>query len=152
MELLLILKTNFNQLKLNYVIDKINDGENFYEIYKNLNLKDVILFTIIAWENIKKVSINNCFKHLSNNKDSIIKADIVEIYNYNESIKQINIIDPIDQKEFLNIGFTEQDVLLHDLENEEEIDMINIDNNSNEKLNYDNSKNQQKNVKKIINK
>ncbi|KAG0440720.1 Tigger transposable element-derived protein 6 [Dictyocoela muelleri] len=43
-------KTFFNQYKLNDIINNVEKGFDVYESYKNINLKDAIIYTDYAWK------------------------------------------------------------------------------------------------------
>lgn len=50
-------KTFFRGFKLSSIINKIADKNDIYTIYKNLTLKDAIIFSDLAWQEVKKESI-----------------------------------------------------------------------------------------------
>jgi len=57
-------KTHYTRYKLKKVIDMIDDGIDVFDSYKKMTIVDAIIYSDLAWEEISKETIYNCFKHL----------------------------------------------------------------------------------------
>ena len=57
-------KLFFNRYKLLNVLDQVEKGGNVYDIYKKITLRDTIIYSELAWDDVSQTTINNCFKHL----------------------------------------------------------------------------------------
>ena len=116
-------KVKFNKYKLSYITDKIENGMHTTEAFKKLNIKDAIVFADLAWNEVKQETMKNCFKHLKNIEiqDEILEetknknSDVYDLF-----LKKAEIIDPVSEKEYIEITYTENDEII--LEAEEYID------------------------------
>ena len=117
-------KSYFNCYKLNFVTELVeSDKMSVYDAYKNINIKNVILFTYSAWNSVKKSTISNGFNKLksSSKKQSenfLESSDDTYTFVKDFVIKN-KIIDPLNVTEFNQIGFNENDSLVAEDEFEE---------------------------------
>ncbi|KAG0442155.1 Tigger transposable element-derived protein 6 [Dictyocoela muelleri] len=102
-------KTYFNQYKLNSIIEKVENGSDVYESYKEINLRDVALFAEISWKRVSENTIFNCFKHFLICDKNILP---IKIENYDDFINKTSIFDPVNHDEFLNTSYHENDEMI----------------------------------------
>lgn len=108
-------KLHFNHYKLSSLLTKIENGANVYTVYKNLTLKDTIIFADLAWTDVKVETIYNCFKHLKTMGSAKVEnnTDANNSY-YKNFIKKSDIFDPMGENEFLNVEYTENDEIIYE--------------------------------------
>ena len=122
-------KSYFNRFKLNFITQIVENSEiNVYKAYKSINLKNVILFTNMAWKSVKTDTLKNGFNKLSKSIPKVDKKDKI-CRSVNLFVKSNNILDPINAKQFMNYQFNENDALLENInhnqnnaENDDEIE------------------------------
>ncbi len=108
-------KSRFSKKKLCYVIEQVENGINVFTAFKTLTVKDALIFTKYAWDEISESTICNCFKKAkwtTNLNDSEIITENPEIDIYDTFVSRSGIVDPMCKDEFLSIEYTENDVLL----------------------------------------
>ncbi|KAF7685679.1 Tigger transposable element-derived protein 6, partial [Cucumispora dikerogammari] len=112
-------KTMFLKYKLEFILQQVESRVAYYEAYKKLDMVNVIIFTDLAWKEVKIQKINNCFKKM-------LKADTnapLEVAIKNNPIQgycmKIGINDYLEETSFYDINYTENDTLLSDLDQEE---------------------------------
>ena len=122
------LKAHFNNFKLSYSLDKAEKGEDVYDSYKALTIRDAIIFSDLAWNN---VTMNNCFENLLKTCESstiahqIAEKDVENGKKMTDSsefkyfIKKSKIFDPQSENEFFNTEYTENDMILYGIESDE---------------------------------
>lgn len=121
-------KLHFNQYKLSSLLMKIESGENVYSAYKSINLKDAITFADLAWNDVKQTTINNCFKHLNKLKLPV-EVDTNDVF-YKNFLKISDILDPMDEHEFIDMHYTENEEIINEL-NEDDISQLRLQNGNN---------------------
>ncbi len=114
-----VFKSYFNSKKLTDILEKVEAGENLFQVYKNLTLKDAIIYLYFAWQQISKTTIQNCFKHAGwfkkeNQAKNAVGDDIVKVELYDEFVAKTMILDPIKEKDFMSIEYNETIALLSD--------------------------------------
>lgn len=117
------IKANFNEKKFTHIIEKIEAGEDVFSSYKNITLMDAIFFLISSWNKISDTTIKNCFKHAEWEGNVEPTENFVDnkIESYSEFINKANLLDCVEEKEFLEYGYDFTDVLASEdiLENED---------------------------------
>lgn len=68
-------KIKFNQYKLTEIIKKIEKGVHTVAAFKEITLKDAIVYSDLAWGDVQAKTINNCFVHL---KNTIVASELEE--------------------------------------------------------------------------
>ena len=58
------LKTYFNGFKLLHISDLIEGGMGVEESFKSLNLRNVAVFSRLAWKKVSSTTVKNCFSHV----------------------------------------------------------------------------------------
>lgn len=130
-------KAAFNNYKMSNIIEKMEDcDKTVFEAYKSINLKDAIIFTVLAWESVKNDTIYNCFKHLikGENYNNIETTDVhpTVVDNF---IKDAKIPDPLDKEEFLEIKYNENDAIMSELEEKKDlVDEVSLEEYENETI------------------
>ncbi|XP_029654612.1 jerky protein homolog-like [Octopus sinensis] len=115
-------KNKFNKFKFNEILQKIECGYGIHESYKNLTLKDGVLFTYFGWNEVTEETIKNCFRHAKWIPcEEQIQSSNYTIEKYEETIKQLNILDPMEQSDFLDYTYTEIDEVEESLENDDDV-------------------------------
>ena len=112
-------KSKFEKLKLEKIIDSVIRGNNVYKCYNSIDLKDVIIFTDMAWSEMSKNTIANCFKHFVEDKGDInlTTSDISQNTKFIESyITKLDIFDGISVDDYLDVSYTENDEIIEYLE------------------------------------
>jgi len=107
-------KNFFTSKKLCDIIERIESGEDAFDSYNRLTVKDAIIYIKFAWEEITKETIVNCFKHAkwySEAENSLPKIDS-HIDVYKEFIEKAQILDPLEERVFNDFDYDENDVLL----------------------------------------
>lgn len=120
-------KSYFNSKKLSDIIEKVEAGQELFSCYKNLTIKDAIIFLYLAWNDVSQLTIENCFIKAKwfSKETSLIDAEDVDMgYIYDEFIRVTDIKDPVDQKLFNDLCFTENDAILEDIEKDEIITTV----------------------------
>ncbi|KAF7688384.1 hypothetical protein CDIK_2929 [Cucumispora dikerogammari] len=103
------------------------------ELYKSINIKDVIIYTKQAWDDVTSTIIKNCWNKAGYNFDNVdVEDSIIQIENYAVFCKKMDILDLVKQdKLFKNIldhndfilGEAD-DVILSEKINDNEVDEI----------------------------
>ena len=112
-------KSKFERTKLEKITDSVIGGNSVYECYNLIDLKDVIIFTDMAWPGISKNTIANCFKHFVEDKRDInpTTGDISQNTKFIESyITKLDIFDGISVDDYLDVSYTENYELTEYLE------------------------------------
>ncbi len=107
-------KALFNGKKLRDILEKIEQGQDTFEAYKNLTIKDAIIMLKLAWNDIKKDTIVNCFKHAKwiDNSNLEDLPNVYSIEHFDQFCNLPSILDPIN--EFEKIEFNEKDTVLEE--------------------------------------
>lgn len=110
-------KAHFNHQKIYETYLRIESGISVEESFKKINMKDVVLFTSLAWRKVSKETIQNCFRAASwVEKDNIsninLDLDLKDCEEeFNTFIKKHNIKDNISFKEYSDVDFDEKSIL-----------------------------------------
>lgn len=115
-------KAKLASKKLSDIIEKIESGENLFELYKKITVKNAICYIYLAWQEISSSTIKNCFKHAGwsiQNKNSEMSSNLNNeedstIDVYNNFIHKANINDPMEESEFLSISYNENETILEE--------------------------------------
>lgn len=118
-------KTIFNENKLSHIIEKIESGLDTFLCYKKINLKDAILFLNNAWNSVSELTIKRCFEHAGWGFENNIIYEVGEnkIQSYDEFISKAKINDPIDENDFIELGYDFNDVIIDESHNDD-IDLM----------------------------
>ncbi|KAF7685612.1 Tigger transposable element-derived protein 6 [Cucumispora dikerogammari] len=73
-------KTMFLKYKLKFILQQVESGVAYYEVYRKLDMVNVIIFTVLAWKEVKIQTINNCFKKML---EVDTKAPLEVVIKYN---------------------------------------------------------------------
>ncbi|KAF7692990.1 hypothetical protein CDIK_2322 [Cucumispora dikerogammari] len=100
---------------------KLTKAVMFTIYIKKITLRDTIIYSELAWDNVSQTTINNCFKHLcfpngflKNEHQSLITVE-KETENDEEfktMCKCLKIEDPMRENEFNELNYTENDEIL----------------------------------------
>ncbi len=58
-------KALFNGKKFRDILEKIEQGQDTFEAYKNFTTKDAIIMLILVWDEIKKIQLSVALNTLS---------------------------------------------------------------------------------------
>jgi hypothetical protein len=114
-------KTKFYHYQMSNIVSRITKETHAAQIYKKLDLKDAILFTRWAWDDVIASTIVNCWRK-AGYYDEL--KDEKEILKYNidnneesikELIKEIENNDPIDCNELLDLEFDENKLIVENV-------------------------------------
>ncbi|KAF7692992.1 hypothetical protein CDIK_2321 [Cucumispora dikerogammari] len=114
-------KLFFNRYKLTNVLYQVEKSGNVYNIYKKITLRDTVIYSDLAWNNVSQTTINNCFKHLCSSnvflEDEPQSLITVEKETENDEefktmCKSLKIKDPMRENEFNELNYTENDEIL----------------------------------------
>ncbi|KAF7685199.1 hypothetical protein CDIK_4052 [Cucumispora dikerogammari] len=109
----------FLKYKLEFILQQVEAGVAYYEAYRKLDMVNVIIFTDLAWKEVKIQIINNCFKKMlkadtNSPLEAAIKDNLIQEY-----CVKIGINDYLEETPFHDINYTENDTLLSSLDQEE---------------------------------
>ena len=112
-------KTMFLKYKLEFILQQVESGVAYYEAYRKLDMVNVIIFTDLAWKEVKIQTINSCFKKMFESVTNAplevaIKDNLIQGY-----CMKIGINDYLEETSFHDINYTENNTLLSDLDQEE---------------------------------
>ncbi|KAF7685585.1 hypothetical protein CDIK_3668 [Cucumispora dikerogammari] len=103
------------------------------ELYKSIDIKDAIIYTKWAWDDVTSTTIKNCWNKAEYNFDNVSVEDpVIQIENYAVFCKKMNILDLAEQDELFEniIGHNDfilgeaDDVLLSEKIKDNELDKI----------------------------
>jgi len=96
-------KSKYLKYQIGKIISEIDNCNTVEEIYKNINIKDAIIYSSWAWRDVSENCIFNCWCNtgLIQNKNQGEQENI-ECENLNEMIKELKLVDPIDSEILLN--------------------------------------------------
>lgn len=107
-------KSFFTSKKLTDIIERIESGNDVFQSYKRLTIKDAIIYIHFAWQDVSTETIVNCFKHAkwyghfeNPSVENQYKIDV-----YEEFIHKTAILDPVDEKDFNTLEYNANDILL----------------------------------------
>ncbi|KAF7690699.1 Jerky like protein-like [Cucumispora dikerogammari] len=110
-----------NRYKLSDVLNQVEKSDNVYDIYKKITLRDTIIYSELAWNDVSQATINNCFKHLcspnwflENELQSLITVEkqAENDEEFKTTCKSLKIADPLRKNEFNELNYTENDEIL----------------------------------------
>ncbi|KAF7696512.1 Tigger transposable element-derived protein 6 [Cucumispora dikerogammari] len=112
-------KTMFLKYKLEFILQQVKASIAYYEAYRKLDMVNVLIFTDLAWKEVKIQTINNCFKKmLRADTNSALKAAIKDNLIQGYCMK-IGINDYLEETPLHDINYIESDTLLSNLDQEE---------------------------------
>ena len=114
-------KTIFNGKKLENIIEMIETGKDTFKCYKEISIKDAIILVNFAWSQIKRATISNCFKKAKWIESDLQHENFDDNYSvvFEEFVEKAQIEDPINKDDFLDINFTENDVIIEEFNQDE---------------------------------
>jgi hypothetical protein len=84
------------------------------KLYKELTIKDAILYTKYAWEDVTTKTINNCWNKIFKSKETIAnRCDEEEeenIKNFDDATTLLFPGDVMTQKEFVDLKIDENEI------------------------------------------
>ncbi len=106
-------KTRFTSKKLNIILNKMEIGEDVFKAFKEITIKDAIIYLKLAWDEISPEKIHNCYKHAKWINEEIQEIGI-NVENYDEFLENAKFVDPVEQEEFIKMNYNEKDILLEE--------------------------------------
>jgi hypothetical protein len=101
-------KAHYRRQQLEYLLDifENNDNELHNDIFKNITLKDAILFIKYAWDAVSSITITNCWRAtniLNNNQPVLASEDRPDINVIQDMINTLTASSVCAASEFINI-------------------------------------------------
>ena len=122
-------KSHFTASKLNDIFDAVEQGHDAQSAFKQIDLRNAVIYKTLAWANVSASTIRNCYRHhkwTSNTLKSDKITEVVdaeedledEIRNYQRSKKNrqdTNVF--ITFEKYCDFDYNVNDLMLEDLVN-----------------------------------
>lgn len=133
-------KTRFSNIQSEQILLKLDKVTNAEKLYKDLNVKDAIYFTYIAWKEITPEIIQNCWKAAGyaflktslKENTTIVDKENEKKSECEKNFVRINPIDPPTADEMINLDFPENFIALelHDTIMTNKVEEVMIENST----------------------
>lgn len=122
-------KSKFYHYILSKIVSKISETRSAYELYKELTIKDAILYTNWAWKDVTAEVIKRCWIHagyynsLETNELNNVKLNsskTIESTNteFDMIMEHLKIIDPVSEDALLDLEINENELYLDRIDKE----------------------------------
>ncbi|KAF7687121.1 Tigger transposable element-derived protein 6 [Cucumispora dikerogammari] len=98
-------KAKFYEYQLKKIVISLDKNISAGELYKSINIKDAIIYTKWAWDDVTSTTIKNCWNKVGYNFYNVdVEDPVIQIENYAVFCKKMDILDLAEQDElFKNI-------------------------------------------------
>lgn len=108
-------KSKFYNYQLSNIVSRISPNVHVEELYKQLNIRDAVIYTKWAWNDVTRDTIRNCWRkagfndaNFADSKDDIQEYSIID---YNILSNKLDFVDLVEQSELFEEFINEDDII-----------------------------------------
>ncbi|KAF7699484.1 Tigger transposable element-derived protein 6 [Cucumispora dikerogammari] len=108
-------KAKFYEYQMKKIVMSLDKNISAGESYKSINIKDAIIYTKCAWDDVTSTTIKNCWNKAGYNFDDVgVENSVIQIENYAVFCKKNDILDLAEQDELFGNIIDHNDFILRE--------------------------------------